>query len=77
LTNFESSKCFAVYDDSVDENLRIALCDPQTSGGLLIALPPESLDIFESEMSGYDLRTAVIGSLVERGEAAIKVGMSD
>jgi hypothetical protein len=40
-------------------------------------LPPESLDIFESEMSGYDLRTAVIGSLVERGEAAIKVGMSD
>ncbi|HPN93387.1 MAG TPA: selenide, water dikinase SelD [bacterium] len=77
LTNFEGSKKYAVYEDGVDENMRIALCDPQTSGGLLIALPPDALGVFEAEMAGYDLRTAVIGSLIESGEAAIKVGKSD
>ena len=38
------------YADSVTEAVRIALCDAQTSGGLIIALPKENIQKFLEEM---------------------------
>ena len=40
----------ATYADSVTEAVRIALCDAQTSGGLLIAVPQEKAQKFLDEM---------------------------
>lgn len=38
------------YDADVSEAMKTALCDAQTSGGLLIAVPPESVAKFIEEM---------------------------
>jgi len=39
-----------IYGESISEQMKIALSDAQTSGGLLIAVPPEKVDRFLSEM---------------------------
>ena len=38
------------YDANVSEAMKIALCDAQTSGGLLIAVPPANAEKFIEEM---------------------------
>lgn len=62
-----------VLSPSVDDALRALLCDPQTSGGLLVACSADSaaqvLDIFHSE--GFS-QAAVIGELGE-GEGRVEV----
>lgn len=74
-----SGRNWAAYGESivlspnVDDALRALLCDPQTSGGLLVACSAESaaqvLDIFHSEGFGH---AAVIGELGE-GEGRVEV----
>lgn len=59
--------------DGIDDTLRALLCDPQTSGGLLVACAPEAADqvlrVFNDE--GFS-QAAVIGELLE-GEARVRV----
>jgi selenide,water dikinase len=52
-----------------DEVMPLLLADPQTSGGLLVCLPPDCLRIFERS-AGPDMLAAVIGRL-EAGPAGI------
>jgi len=69
-----SGRNWSSYGDSivlasgVDDTLRALLCDPQTSGGLLVSCAPEAaarvLDIFHSEGFG---QAVVIGELQESG----------
>ncbi len=56
----------------VDETDRDLLYDPQTSGGLLIALPPEGEEAFAREMGG-EMGWGRIGEFVSRGEPLIRV----
>jgi selenide,water dikinase len=53
--------------DGVDEATRLLLCDPQTSGGLLVALPSERAAVIAQRATGAML-AARIGR-VEAGEA--------
>ncbi|HWK72360.1 MAG TPA: selenide, water dikinase SelD [Burkholderiaceae bacterium] len=74
-----SGRNWASYGDAIvlapqlDETLRALLCDPQTSGGLLVSCAPEAaaqvLDVFGSE--GF-AQAAIIGELHEGG-AAVQV----
>lgn len=69
-----SGRNWASYGESVelaaevDDTLRALLCDPQTSGGLLVACAPDAvsrvLDAFHSE--GF-VHAAVVGELHESG----------
>jgi len=54
------------FDDSVTEDERVILADAQTSGGLVIAVPPENegLLLDELEKNGVEIR-AVIGELYD------------
>ncbi|MDS1139073.1 selenide, water dikinase SelD [Pusillimonas sp. SM2304] len=71
-----SGRNWASYGDAialapqVDDTLRALMCDPQTSGGLLVACAPgvagQVLDVFRSEGFGY---ATVIGELREGGPA--------
>ena len=49
------------FSASIDEVTEMLLFDPQTSGGLLIACPPEKLDEFISEAKKLKQQFWVIG----------------
>ena len=49
----------------VDEPAEMLLYDPQTSGGLLLGVPPEKLDAFMKRAQETDQPTWVIGNALE------------
>lgn len=50
------------FHHSVDDTFRLLLYDPQTSGGLLVALPSDRLSLFRAGVGGNAL-AAVVGEL--------------
>ncbi len=70
LRNFDS------YGDRVapiSDEQRNLLCDPQTSGGLLVAVAPEGEQEFLAVAAELGLQLAPIGRLVERRDHAVEV----
>ena len=63
--NARAHEAFAQFDGSIGEALRIALSDAQTSGGLLVAVPPENLERFRAELAGARALCAAIGEVRE------------
>jgi cysteine desulfurase len=62
------------WDSSVDQTTRTILCDAQTSGGLLAALPEEAARSCVEEMERRGLTdAAIIGSVEEGKEGTIRV----
>jgi len=49
------------------------LCDPQTSGGLLVAVTPEGEDAFLAAAADLGLQLSPIGYLAERQSHAVEV----
>jgi len=62
------------FADSVDETTRVLLADAQTSGGLLMCVPPEALDALLDDLDGRSPVAAVIGEVVEGESGRIDVG---
>ncbi len=60
--NMEDAGAAVSWGDSIDHVMRILLCDAQTSGGLLIALPERSAD-------------ALVDVLVRDGHTAARIGV--
>ncbi len=54
------------WSGTVDEALQTLLTDAQTSGGLLICVPPERLDTLIEALEGRAPVAAVIGRILER-----------
>ena len=72
--NLESLEGIVEWDPSIDDVDRLLLCDAQTSGGLLIAVPPERLDSLLSELRIAGVETiAVIGEVVDGPRGRIQV----
>lgn len=57
----------------LDEVQKQLLCDPQTSGGLLVAVAPEGEDQFCKVAAGMGLALEPIGEFVEAGAFAVEV----
>jgi selenide,water dikinase len=71
--NLEAVTETVEWATEVDELTRILLCDAQTSGGLLIAVPPERADALLAGLGdAKTLAASVIGELSE-GPAIIRV----
>ena len=51
------------------------LCDPQTSGGLLIAVSPEGVEEFKAMAQAHNLELAEVGYLEAAGDNSILVEM--
>jgi selenide,water dikinase len=66
LNNWEYVASSVELDGALDETARLLLADPQTSGGLLVALPPEGAENFLAARRP-GLLTAEIGR-VEAGD---------
>ncbi len=52
---------------------RAILCDPQTSGGLLVAVKAEKAAEFAEILRGYDFSTEAFGTFVERSDKLVLV----
>jgi len=63
---------YVTFDPRLDEVARMMLFDPQTSGGLLLGVPPERLDSFLEKAGELEQPVWVVGEAVE-GEG-IEVG---
>ncbi len=64
------------YGDKVelaDESYKNILCDPQTSGGLLIAVENDSVSEIEKLLQENNLETQSFGSLIKQTDKFIKV----
>jgi len=64
---------FASYGaqiDSISDAEKALLCDPQTSGGLLVAVAADELAAFEECVAGEELELACIGELLPAGDGA-------
>jgi selenide, water dikinase len=72
--NRDFAECLVAYDDSVPQEVRTLLFDPQTAGGLLLAVAPLDSDALVSALNGAGLPAAEIGQMVEQGKPLIKVG---
>jgi selenide, water dikinase len=53
------------FDESLDEASRMLLFDAQTSGGLLLAVPPEKLAVFQQRAAELDQPVWMIGRATE------------
>lgn len=74
-TNKRFVDTFTHWHDDVPETMRIAFCDPQTSGGLLISVPKEKVDYLMEAMEDHGVKwTAIIGEIVAKpvGEVFVK-----
>jgi selenide,water dikinase len=58
-------------DPAIDGDLQTLLFDPQTSGGLLIAVPPGSAAALHDSIAGACPGTAVIGSCIPRQDVSL------
>jgi len=66
----------AVLWDGVSEDAQVILCDAQTSGGLLIAVPEARLEQLRAALRRREVSVvAVIGEITEPGSGAITVSM--
>ncbi len=58
---------------SIDPNLEVILYDPQTSGGLFIAMPPQKADEFQQELKRHHLPDQPVGQVERPGEVELIV----
>ena len=63
----------AVRFDGVSFAMEEVLFDPQTSGGLLIALPKEEASQLETALQNAGLSAAIVGEILEKTETEILV----
>ena len=61
------------FADSVAEEFRALLFDPQTSGGLLVALDPHSSDAAVDALEGREIPARVIGNVIAKRSPLIEV----
>ena len=76
--NLEFVGPFASFDDSITPAERLILADAQTSGGLLIACPPDKVDELVAGLSAENcLAAAVVGEVLEGRAGSIHVSAAD
>ncbi len=64
----------SVFSNGVDYNLRMAACDAQTSGGLLISVRSADAKAILDELKEFHPESTVIGSVHKKGESSLVIG---
>lgn len=70
-TNYEYLKDFISFGKDVPSEYIGILCDPQTSGGLLISLAPEKLATLEQHLKDEAALYAVVGRVLPKADKAV------
>ncbi len=66
--NNVSAKC-----SKLDASALQILCDPQTSGGLLVSIDASEKENFERVLSELNIKAEALGEIVEKGELVVEV----
>jgi len=70
--NLQSVSDAVHWDQDLTEEQRLLMCDAQTSGGLLISVPQERLEMLLSELEAAGVATrAVVGGIAESNPGQI------
>ncbi|HKQ18999.1 MAG TPA: AIR synthase-related protein, partial [Candidatus Eisenbacteria bacterium] len=73
LSNRESIDPDVAWDEGVPEATRRALVDPQTSGGLLIAVAPSRAERLLGRLRKARVSSEVVGEVLARGRVPLEV----
>ncbi len=71
--NREFAECLVSYEDSVPQDVRTILYDPQTAGGLLISIAEEDADELLRELNEASVPAVMIGEVLTEGKPVIQV----
>ena len=71
--NRDFAECIVEYSGDIADDRKTLLFDPQTAGGLLIALPSQEADRLVSELSNVGLPAARIGEVEASAKPVIRV----
>lgn len=71
--NIESCKDAVSWGNGIHETDRLLLCDPQTSGGLLISMPERSVDDLLIDLKNRGVSGCVVGEVTAYQGHAVKV----
>ena len=63
----------AVFDKTVSQEYQNLLFDPQTSGGLLVAIAPESADMVVAALERHSVRAQRVGRVIPKRSPLIAV----
>lgn len=64
-SNFRHIRDKVIWENSISNEMRLILCDPQTSGGLLVAVEPQKLDALLAALGQKKVDARVIGQITE------------
>lgn len=73
-SNLAYASPHVAFDEGVPEPLRMALADPQTSGGLLIAIAPSKVAALMKALKRAKVNAAAIGEVLGSRRTPIEVG---
>ncbi len=72
--NLSSVNAVAEWDTSLSDEMKLVLCDAQTSGGLLMSVPPGKLSELTAALTRRGvMETAIIGEIADGRPHAIEV----
>ena len=71
--NRDFAECVVGYEEGIPEELRTILFDPQTAGGMLIAVAPESSADLMRYLKAADVPAVEIGEVLEQSKPLIAV----
>ena len=72
--NRDFAECVVSYEDSVPEELRTLLFDPQTAGGLLIAVGADQSEQLRQRLIDAGVAAVEIGEVVPSTKPLIHLG---
>ncbi|MYA60177.1 MAG: selenide, water dikinase SelD [Chloroflexi bacterium] len=71
--NIESCTDFVSWDIGITETDKLLLCDPQTSGGLLISISGDSVDRLSNDLNQRGIVVSVVGEVTAFDGKAVNV----
>ncbi len=71
--NRDFAECVVEYEEGIADELKTILFDPQTAGGLLIAVAPERSQELVDHLRAGGVPAVEIGEVLERTKPLIQV----
>ena len=61
------------WDQGTTEEMQLLMCDAQTSGGLLMSVPPENLDLLMTGLQDAGVAGAIVGDIIDGSQHQVQV----